>query len=97
MSDHMTNPSRLIVVCGLSFAGKSTLANAICDEIGCKQVDVDVTKQDMFGTIAADSDLTSAQFAQIYAETDSRLATLLSVRARRETSHPWRHSWGVSR
>jgi len=54
--------NRLIIVCGLSFAGKSTLGSAICAEFGYPQVDVDQTKADLYGPGIDDEDLDPEQW-----------------------------------
>ncbi|MFA6109106.1 MAG: AAA family ATPase [Candidatus Latescibacterota bacterium] len=68
---------RLIVVCGLSFAGKSTLADALCAAFGHAQVDVDQTKDALYGPGVDDCDLNSAAWQRIYEETDRRTGDLL--------------------
>ena len=49
MNEGHRSSNKLIIVCGLSFAGKSTLANAISAAFGYLQVDVDETKDELFG------------------------------------------------
>ena len=39
----------LIVICGLSFAGKSTLAKAITERLGYEEVDVDKVGASLYG------------------------------------------------
>lgn len=65
--------SRLIIVCGLSFAGKTTLGNAICAEFGHTQVDVDETRVDLYGSGIEDKDLNRTQWIEIYRQTDARI------------------------
>ena len=69
--------NRLIIVCGLSFAGKSTLANAICAEFEYPQVDVDETKLELYGPGVDDEDLSAEQWTRIYAATDDRVVAHL--------------------
>ena len=69
--------SKLIVICGLSFAGKSTLADAICGAYGCAQVDVDVTIEQLYGPGVADDDFAPEDWDRIYADTDGKIAALL--------------------
>jgi len=73
------HPSRnkLIVVCGLSFAGKTTLGDAICAEFGYPQVDVDETKVDLYGPEIVDEDLDGEQWTEMYRQTDNRIAGYL--------------------
>ena len=77
LSEQHQSPSRLIIICGLSFAGKSTLANAICAEFGYPQVDVDETKLDLFGSGIVDADLSPDEWTRIYRETDDRIVAHL--------------------
>ena len=77
MNGECCSTKRLIVVCGLSFAGKSTLGNAICAELGFPQVDVDQTKLEIFGRTVSFEELTAEQWNRIYRETDDRIANLL--------------------
>lgn len=69
--------AKLIIVFGLSFAGKSTLANAICATFGYPQVDVDETKDALFGPDVNDDDLSGEKWNRIYAETDDRITAHL--------------------
>lgn len=69
--------NKLIIICGLSFAGKSTLAKALAERFGCAEVDVDETKVQLFGQDVRDADLRPEDWVRIYAETDQRIAQLL--------------------
>jgi predicted kinase len=71
--------SKLILVCGASFAGKSTLARHIAARFGYAEVDVDVTKVDLFGADVVDDTLERADWDRMYAETDRRLAEHLDA------------------
>jgi nicotinamide riboside kinase len=53
---------KLLIICGLSFAGKSTLGNAIAKRFGHDQVDVDVTKVRLYGENARDDQLTQSDW-----------------------------------
>lgn len=61
----------LIIICGLSFAGKSTLGNAIAAHLGHEQVDVDRTKERLYGRDVNDEHITREQWDTIYADTDA--------------------------
>ena len=74
MNEHQRVPPGLIIVCGLSFAGKSTLADAICAEFGYVQVDVDQTKLELHGPGIDDEDLSPDEWRRIYTETDNKIA-----------------------
>jgi predicted kinase len=65
---------KLIIVCGISFAGKTVLAGLLADHFGYVEVDVDETKDRLFGVAvsAVDNDqLSAADWARIYHETDA--------------------------
>ncbi len=62
--------SKLIIICGISFAGKSTLGRAIAARFGYAEVDVDETKIALFGPDIQDEDLSHPDWVRIYAETD---------------------------
>ncbi|MCE5257975.1 MAG: ATP-binding protein [Chloroflexi bacterium] len=68
---------RLIIVCGLSFAGKSTLAKAICERFGYVEADVDETKCRLYGQSVQDQDLIRTQWETIYRETDAQISAYL--------------------
>ena len=69
----MQPSNRLIVICGLSFAGKSTLADAICNAFGHVQVDVDEVKTELYGPGIADEELFPEDWTKIYRKTDDRI------------------------
>ena len=70
---------KLILVCGTSFAGKSTVACRLADRFGYPEVDVDATKADLFGDGVADEALDRADWEQIYRETDRRIRDHLAA------------------
>lgn len=77
MYNEHSSSNKLIIVCGLSFAGKSTLADAICASFGYLQVDVDETRTDLYGSDVHDEDLEPEEWTRIYTETDNRILTHL--------------------
>jgi predicted kinase len=68
---------RLIIICGLPFAGKSTLGRALSVKFGFLEADVDRTKVRLHGPEVRDADLTQEQWDAIYAETDNEIAACL--------------------
>jgi predicted kinase len=68
---------KLFIVCGLSFAGKSTLGRAIAERLGYEEVDVDRTKVALYGVDVQDEVLPRAAWNRIYEETDRQILTLL--------------------
>ena len=66
-----------MIICGISFAGKSTLGAAIAQRFGYAEVDVDVTKVDLYGEDAVDERLTQSDWDTIYNETDNRVLSHL--------------------
>jgi predicted kinase len=73
------NPSgpQFIIICGLSFSGKSTLGKAIIERFGYEEVDVDDTKFKLFGQSIKDEDLHPEDWVRIYAETDRLIEDIL--------------------
>lgn len=69
----------LILICGTSFAGKSTLARLLSDRLGYPEVDVDETKTEFFGESVDDATLDRADWERIYHETDRRIAGHLAA------------------
>ena len=69
--------NQLIIICGLSFSGKSTLGKAIKDRFGYEEVDVDETKFDLYGKSIRDEELNHEDWVRIYTETDRRIADFL--------------------
>jgi predicted kinase len=65
--------NKLIIICGLSFAGKTTLGQALAERLGYEQVDVDDTKTTLYGPEVKDEELTRAEWERIYAETDKQI------------------------
>lgn len=69
--------SRLFILCGHSFAGKSTLGRAMARRFGWEEIDVDVTKRDLYGPQVRDEELSRSDWDLIYARTDALLLELL--------------------
>jgi predicted kinase len=71
----------LVVICGLSFAGKTTLGGAVARRFNHKQVDVDATKVRLYGVRFDDNALDQDAWNRIYEETDLEIARYLRSRA----------------
>ena len=71
----------LVVICGLSFAGKTTLGGAVARRFNHKQVDVDATKVRLYGVRFDDNALDQDAWNRIYDETDLEIARYLRSRA----------------
>src|SRR5712692_6328429 len=69
--------SKLVIICGISFAGKSTLGEAIAQRFGYAHVDVDDMKFHLYGPESKDEELHRADWVRIYQETDSLIASYL--------------------
>jgi predicted kinase len=65
--------NKLIIICGLSFAGKTTLGQALARRLGYEQVDVDDIKTTLYGPEVKDDELTKAEWERIYEETDKQI------------------------
>lgn len=63
------------MVCGLSFAGKTTLAHALVRRLGYVEVDVDDTKVRLYGTDIRDETLSRSQWDHLYAEADAEIVS----------------------
>ncbi len=68
---------KLIIICGISFAGKSTLGKAIAKRFDYAQVDVDDMKFQLYGHDSKDENLSHADWVRIYDETDKLLESYL--------------------
>jgi len=65
-----TPVTKFLILCGLSFAGKSTLGKAIVERFGFEEVDVDCTKYALYGPGIKDEELKPEDWVRIYTETD---------------------------
>lgn len=74
-----TQTGGLILICGHSFAGKTTLAQRIADRFGYAQIDVDITKCDLYGVEIEDEQLKQSDWDRIYAESDARMLAQLQA------------------
>lgn|SRR5258708_7299206 len=63
----------LFIICGLSFAGKSTSGNAILERLGGAKSDVDDIKFELYGPAIQDHELSEAQWKGIYEESYRRI------------------------
>jgi shikimate kinase len=68
-----------ILVCRMSFAGKSTLARLLTERFRYREVDVDETKVQRFGESADDATFSRADWKRIYHETDRPLENHLDA------------------
>jgi predicted kinase len=71
--------NKLIIICGISFAGKSTLGETIAQQFGYAQVDVDDVKFLLYGPDIKDEDLSHADWVRIYAEADRLIERYLKT------------------
>ena len=67
----------LIVICGLSFSGKSTLAKAITRNLGYEEIDVDEVGAKLFKLSIDDQKLKDLDWDKVYDETDRLIETRL--------------------
>jgi predicted kinase len=68
---------QFVIICGLSFSGKSTLGKAISERFGYEEVDVDLTKINLYGPTLNDETLNPEDWVRIYYETDQLIENLL--------------------
>ena len=71
--------NRLIIICGISFAGKTTLGKTIAQRFGYAEVDVDDVKFHLFGHDIKDEDLSQEDWVRLYAETDKLIDRYLQA------------------
>ncbi|MBO0796290.1 MAG: ATP-binding protein [Ktedonobacteraceae bacterium] len=71
--------SKLFIICGISFAGKTTLGKRIAQRSGYAEVDVDEVKVQLYGADIRDEDLRSEDWVRIYAETDRLIERYLKA------------------
>ncbi len=69
--------SKLVIICGISFAGKSTLGEAIAQRFDYAQVDVDDMKFHLYGPESKDEELSRADWVRMYHETDKLIESYL--------------------
>ena len=68
----------LIVICGLSYAGKSTLARAITNRFGYEEIDVDDVAATLYGLNFQARPIEEQDFDRIYDEADRLIEARLS-------------------
>ncbi len=68
----------LIVICGLSYAGKSTLARAITNRFGYEEIDVDDVGATLYGLNVQGRPIEELDFDRIYDEADRLIEARLS-------------------
>lgn len=71
--------NKLYIICGISFAGKTTLGKAIVQRFDYAEVDVDDTKFHLYGPDIQDEDLSHADWVRMYAETDKIIQDYLKA------------------
>lgn len=71
--------NKLIIICGFSFSGKTTLGKAIAKRFGYEEVDVDAIKDKLYGKGINDEDLNREQWSRLYDETDKQIEDLLKI------------------
>ncbi|WP_165423347.1 AAA family ATPase [Ktedonosporobacter rubrisoli] len=70
---------KLLIICGISFAGKSTLARALTERFHYPEVDVDEVKYELYGSAIQDEELRPEDWERTYAETDQRIEHYLQA------------------
>lgn len=53
--------SKLVILCGIPFSGKTTLAKALVDLKSYKHIDLDDVKNKLFGDEVTDEEITESQ------------------------------------
>jgi predicted kinase len=72
-------PPLLVIVCGMSLAGKTTLGSLIAQRFGYAQVDVDDVKVRLYGVEYAQNSLDQDAWNRIYDEADKEISRCLEA------------------
>jgi predicted kinase len=72
--------NKLIILCGIPFSGKSTLAKELADKLGAIRIDLDEVKFDLFGKGIHDSEIDQSGWDKIYQEMYKKIETALKER-----------------
>ncbi|MBA2288736.1 MAG: ATP-binding protein [Ktedonobacteraceae bacterium] len=70
---------KLFIICGISFAGKSTLGKAMAERFNYTEVDVDNVKIQLYGPDIQDEDLHHEDWVRTYTETDHLIERYLQA------------------
>lgn len=70
---------QLLLLCGIPFSGKSTLANQLVQKLGVVRVDLDEIKFELFGTKISDDQINQDGWDSIYQEMYVRIESLLKT------------------
>lgn len=68
--------TKLLILCGIPFSGKSTLATEL-EKYGFKRIDLDIVKTDLLGKDAIDSSINQSTWDKIYNEMYSQINSSL--------------------
>ncbi len=69
--------NKLLILCGIPFSGKSTLAREIIKALKCEKVDLDEVKFEMFGSEVKDADLLQKDWDKVYQSMYEEIQRLL--------------------
>jgi len=59
---------QLVILCGIPFSGKTTLANKIAQALNCTRIDLDEVKFQLFGKDITDDGIDQAGWDKVYQE-----------------------------
>jgi predicted kinase len=71
--------SKLVLICGLSFAGKSTLGTALAQHFGYAKVDLDGTMFRLYGPAITDEELDDGDWDSVYRTTYAQIDDYLAA------------------
>jgi predicted kinase len=69
--------NKLLILCGIPFAGKSTLADKLVSNYGFSRVDLDEIKFELFGKDIDDDQFTQSQWDRVYQQMYQQIESLL--------------------
>ncbi len=75
----MNHKTKLLILCGLPFAGKSTLADKLAEKYSFMRVDLDEIKFELFGRDADDDQFTQAEWDKVYQKMYEQIESLLKA------------------
>jgi len=91
--------NKLILLCGIPFSGKTTLARQLCDTYGYVRIDLDEIKFELYGPEVKDKDIDQEGWDKVYREMYTRIETALKsgVTVVHDTGNFTKHERGIVR
>lgn len=71
--------TKLYILCGLPFSGKTLLAKKLADKLGFLRIDLDDIKFELLGEMVKDESVSPAEWDRVYQEMYKRIEEALSL------------------